>query len=265
MEVLLGTLGIMWLIFIIVSISGLIFWLWSLFDILFNQDEDKAVWFLVTFIFSLLGALVYYFVARKKRKTLEKQLAAVTAPPVAVLDEPLISVAASSPVQDRPFEATVSILPAAGAQAQHNKYPIKLISAIAAAFLAVVGGGGYLYSAANAKQQAHDAAMAKAKQAAMQAEIVSARKEAENARRENDRMRAQANEKARQAARQAPVPHNSFAYGHYNPLLNPAPTPQRSSIEARNLLLAENARKTREANALQKPLSRDKAIVDFMK
>jgi hypothetical protein len=45
-----------------------LFWLWMLIDCLADQKEDKLVWFLVIFFLSLLGAVLYYFLARKKRK-----------------------------------------------------------------------------------------------------------------------------------------------------------------------------------------------------
>ncbi len=43
------------------------FWFWMFFDALFKQSEDKIVWVLVIFFLSFVGALIYYFVARKKR------------------------------------------------------------------------------------------------------------------------------------------------------------------------------------------------------
>lgn len=63
MEFLLGV-GVLW------SLIGLglaVFWLWMLIDCLANQSEDKLVWFLVIFFLNLLGAFLYYWLARKKR------------------------------------------------------------------------------------------------------------------------------------------------------------------------------------------------------
>jgi hypothetical protein len=63
MEFLLG-IGVLW------SLIGLglgFFWLWMLIDCLANQSEDKLVWFLVIFFLNLLGAFLYYLLARKKR------------------------------------------------------------------------------------------------------------------------------------------------------------------------------------------------------
>ncbi len=44
-----------------------VFWLWMLVDCLAEQREDKLVWFLVIFFLNLLGAFLYYLLARKKR------------------------------------------------------------------------------------------------------------------------------------------------------------------------------------------------------
>lgn len=44
-----------------------VFWLWMLVDCLAEQSEDKLVWFLVIFFLNLLGAFLYYLLARKKR------------------------------------------------------------------------------------------------------------------------------------------------------------------------------------------------------
>lgn len=48
-------------------VAGLVFWAWMFIDVLFNQKEDKVVWLFVVALFNVVGGLVYYFVARKKR------------------------------------------------------------------------------------------------------------------------------------------------------------------------------------------------------
>ena len=53
-------------------IAGLLalFWLWMLIDALTNASLDtpqKVVWAAVIFFFPFLGALIYFFVARKPR------------------------------------------------------------------------------------------------------------------------------------------------------------------------------------------------------
>jgi hypothetical protein len=47
-----------------------VFWLWMLVDALTNTSLDstmKVVWALVIFFLHILGALIYFFVARKPR------------------------------------------------------------------------------------------------------------------------------------------------------------------------------------------------------
>lgn len=55
------------LMYVLLGLACSIFWLWMLIDCLANQNEDKLVWFLVIFFLNLLGAFLYYWLARKKR------------------------------------------------------------------------------------------------------------------------------------------------------------------------------------------------------
>lgn len=53
---------------LILALVASIFWLWMLIDALTNTSLDstmKIVWALVIFFLHLLGALIYFFVARK--------------------------------------------------------------------------------------------------------------------------------------------------------------------------------------------------------
>ena len=52
----------------LIGLALTVFWLWMLVDCLSDQKEDKLVWFLVIFFLNLVGAVLYYFLARKKRK-----------------------------------------------------------------------------------------------------------------------------------------------------------------------------------------------------
>ena len=55
---------------VILAIVAGLFWLWMLIDALTNTALDstmKAVWALVIFFLNLIGALIYFFVARKSR------------------------------------------------------------------------------------------------------------------------------------------------------------------------------------------------------
>ena len=45
-----------------------LFWLWMLIDALMNEPttNEKILWFLVIFLLHLVGALVYFFAARRR-------------------------------------------------------------------------------------------------------------------------------------------------------------------------------------------------------
>lgn len=60
----LGGFALLW---VIMMLALGVFWLWMFVDVLSKHPEDKLVWALVVFFFSVPGALIYYFVARKKR------------------------------------------------------------------------------------------------------------------------------------------------------------------------------------------------------
>jgi hypothetical protein len=50
----------------IVFAVTLAFWLWMLMDCAQRDFRDKAVWILIILLAGILGALVYYFVIRRK-------------------------------------------------------------------------------------------------------------------------------------------------------------------------------------------------------
>jgi uncharacterized membrane protein YphA (DoxX/SURF4 family) len=58
-----GLLGLI-IIFIV-----FVFWLWMLIDLLKRKKfEDKLVWVLVLVFLNLIGAILYYFLAKAKEK-----------------------------------------------------------------------------------------------------------------------------------------------------------------------------------------------------
>jgi Phospholipase_D-nuclease N-terminal len=74
MDMLIGVGSAFMLFMIVMGMALLVFWVWMFFDVIINQSEDKFVWLLVVFFLSILGSLIYYFAARKKR------IAVATAP-----------------------------------------------------------------------------------------------------------------------------------------------------------------------------------------
>ena len=67
MEMLLGIGSMVFLLMIAMGVLLGVFWIWMFIDAIINQNEDKIVWLLVVFFLSGLGAILYYFLARKKR------------------------------------------------------------------------------------------------------------------------------------------------------------------------------------------------------
>lgn len=63
---LMAGLGILWLGLILIGIAATIFWVWMLVDCLTSDlpSTEKLIWALVIIFLHLLGALIYYFVAR---------------------------------------------------------------------------------------------------------------------------------------------------------------------------------------------------------
>jgi len=54
------------MLFVWIAIIG--FWIWMLIDLIKNQEKDKVVWILVLIFTGILGAIVYFFVAKRGRK-----------------------------------------------------------------------------------------------------------------------------------------------------------------------------------------------------
>ncbi len=53
----------------LIYLGVIVFWLWSLIDILKSDFEGngKIVWLLVVFFLSLLGSIFYLFIGRKQK------------------------------------------------------------------------------------------------------------------------------------------------------------------------------------------------------
>ena len=58
-----------WWIFIIfplVMLAFSIFWLWMLIDCIKRQFNDKVLWIILIVFLNLLGAILYYFIVKRK-------------------------------------------------------------------------------------------------------------------------------------------------------------------------------------------------------
>ncbi len=49
-----------------------IFWLWMLIDAISRQFDDKTLWIILIIVLSFLGAILYFFIIRRKLKQQEK-------------------------------------------------------------------------------------------------------------------------------------------------------------------------------------------------
>ncbi|MBU5689839.1 MAG: PLD nuclease N-terminal domain-containing protein [Candidatus Aenigmatarchaeota archaeon] len=63
---------ILLIVFIILLVLGA-FWLWMLIDAINRQFENKTVWIIVMVLTGFLGAILYFFIVRRKLKKQEKQ------------------------------------------------------------------------------------------------------------------------------------------------------------------------------------------------
>jgi ABC-type multidrug transport system fused ATPase/permease subunit len=60
--------GIVWLLFAVLAIACTVFWIWMLIDCLTSNlpTNEKILWVVVIALVNVLGALIYFFVARGK-------------------------------------------------------------------------------------------------------------------------------------------------------------------------------------------------------
>jgi len=67
----LGIFGLLFgLMFIVISILAFVFWIFMILDCVkkkFKNDSEKIVWILILIFTGLIGALIYYFVVKKKK------------------------------------------------------------------------------------------------------------------------------------------------------------------------------------------------------
>lgn len=69
----LGIIGVLLFIMalVVIPILASIFWIWMLVDCAtrnFKNKNDKVVWILVIILLHIIGAMIYYFLIRKKIK-----------------------------------------------------------------------------------------------------------------------------------------------------------------------------------------------------
>jgi Phospholipase_D-nuclease N-terminal len=64
---MIAVMGGIWLLFVWLGIAWFVFWIVMLIDVIQHQEKDKALWVIVIVLGNSIGAIVYYFAARKPR------------------------------------------------------------------------------------------------------------------------------------------------------------------------------------------------------
>ena len=61
--------GAIFIIFMIIALIATVFWIWMIIDVLTSNlpGPEKVLWFCVIFFLHLLGAIIYFVVARQGR------------------------------------------------------------------------------------------------------------------------------------------------------------------------------------------------------
>ena len=58
-------------LFFLLIIGSFAFWIWMLVDCIkrkFKKDDEKIIWLLVIILVQVIGAIIYYFVIKRKDK-----------------------------------------------------------------------------------------------------------------------------------------------------------------------------------------------------
>ncbi|MBI4427073.1 MAG: PLDc_N domain-containing protein [Candidatus Magasanikbacteria bacterium] len=57
----------------VIGVAGFVFWLWMLVDAIKHEKENKTMWVVLLIFLNLLGAIIYYVVAKRKRPKISDQ------------------------------------------------------------------------------------------------------------------------------------------------------------------------------------------------
>ncbi len=63
-----------WILIIGIAIFAFVFWILMLVDCIqrkYKQENDKIIWVLVIIFTGIIGALIYYFIVKKKDKEIK--------------------------------------------------------------------------------------------------------------------------------------------------------------------------------------------------
>lgn len=69
MGLFVGGFMLVWMLLMSLFVLFFVFWIWMIVDCAkrkFKNDNDKVVWILIVVFLNWLGALIYYFMVKKK-------------------------------------------------------------------------------------------------------------------------------------------------------------------------------------------------------
>jgi TctA family transporter len=71
--IFLGMMGMFWVLYcgiFLFALIGFVLWLWMLIDSIsrknYESENERLLWVLIIFFAGILGALIYYFMVKKK-------------------------------------------------------------------------------------------------------------------------------------------------------------------------------------------------------
>lgn len=62
---------LIWIVFFAIGIFAFVFWILMIVDVAkrnFKNENDKIMWILIVILTGIIGALIYYFMVKKKNK-----------------------------------------------------------------------------------------------------------------------------------------------------------------------------------------------------
>jgi len=62
-------------LFFLFMIGSIALWIWMLVDCIkrdFKKEDEKIIWLLVIILVQVIGAIIYYFVVKRKDKKMER-------------------------------------------------------------------------------------------------------------------------------------------------------------------------------------------------
>ena len=69
--IFVGFMVLLWFLWLAVMIGAVVFWIVMIVDVIqrkFPKKDDKTLWILIVVLAGVIGAIVYYFMVKRKEK-----------------------------------------------------------------------------------------------------------------------------------------------------------------------------------------------------